>query len=290
MDFHKVEIEDLVKLDTIFKRQPYRICDYTINTIYAWRDFYHYECAYVGDGVIFRYIDDGKTVYSFPLVFETNPKEIIAKLPSKARFAMVPIENVEFLKANYQISYELDRDFCDYLYDIDSLATYKGKKNNKLRNHVNKFLSIYQDKLVLSEINSNDISDILLFLDKYEDKTIEDKSYHYDLAKCREIFRNYQIFKKYYIGFKVVIDGVLAGIVLGSVILDTAYMHIEKALKDYDGIYPYLTKVFSSEIQKRFSEVKYINREEDVGNEGLRKSKLAHHPLRLVEKYNVVML
>ena len=75
--------------------------------------------------------------------------------------------------------------------------------------------------------------------------------------------------------------------IIGEILFDTLYIHINKADKKYEGIYEFMNRVFILETVKNYPFLKYANMEEDVGDEGLRKSKLSYHPIVLLNKYNL---
>jgi hypothetical protein len=84
------------------------------------------------------------------------------------------------------------------------------------------------------------------------------------------------------------VDGVIVAIAIGEIIKDTLYCHIEKANRDYPGSYQMIVKEFSSDMRNSFG-IQYINREEDVGDLGLRTSKLSYHPTALLDKFCVLI-
>ena len=101
-----------------------------------------------------------------------------------------------------------------------------------------------------------------------------------------EIFEVLDHFDEYaFLGGILRVDGAIVGISMGEIVRDTLYVHIEKADVRYSGVYQKLVNCFAREFVT--DEVRYINREEDVGDPGLRKSKLSYHPVALQEKYTV---
>lgn len=90
-------------------------------------------------------------------------------------------------------------------------------------------------------------------------------------------------------GAFIEVDGNIVAMSVGEVVNDTLYCHIEKANRDYHGAYQMIVREFASHILEKYPDVKYINREEDVGDEGLRKSKLSYHPIDLLDKYCVLV-
>ena len=105
-----------------------------------------------------------------------------------------------------------------------------------------------------------------------------------ELEICIEVLENH---KKYnMLGGYLEVDGKTIGYSFGEIIGDTLFVHIEKADVSYHGAYQMLTNSFLREFAAGDS-VKYVNREEDCGDEGLRKSKLSYHPVELIEKTTV---
>ena len=288
--FKHIEYEDLPFIQSVVNKQTYRSCDYTVYNLYTLRDYYQYTYAKVGDGLMLRYIEDNEIVYSFPLVFKDSPYEFIESIKEKINFSMLSQEEVLKLEEKYQVEAKPERDYFDYLYEIDELSLLPGKRNNKLRNHVNKFNSMYEGKYTLSEITNEDGPRIAKFIEEYRDHENEDESYNHDLESCKDIFLNYDKFKDYFISYKLEIDGRIVAIASGEVIQDTVYLHVLKAFREYQGIYHFMNKSFCSKIKENYPHVIYVNREDDLGDLGLRKSKLQYHPLRFVEKSNVKML
>ena len=117
---------------------------------------------------------------------------------------------------------------------------------------------------------------------------IDKKQPHYDetgtaeLNETIDIIENREAFKAYTAAIKV--DGKIIAACVGSVMDDTLYVHIEKADLDYDGSY----QAIVSEFAKSFDNIEYINREDDLGEEGLRTSKLSYKPIYLLEKSHVI--
>lgn len=102
---------------------------------------------------------------------------------------------------------------------------------------------------------------------------------------CAEVAENYE---KYDMPAAVLsVGGRIIGFTVGEIIGDTFFCHIEKADTDYQGSYPMLTHLFLAKFMT--PAVKYVNREEDVGDEGLRRSKQAYHPCEMLKKYTVIV-
>ena len=88
-------------------------------------------------------------------------------------------------------------------------------------------------------------------------------------------------------GVYIEVDNKIVAFAIGEVIKDTLYVHVEKALKEYDGAFAFINQMFARYMKNY--DVKFINREEDLGNEGLRKAKESYHPEFMIEKYSVII-
>ena len=127
---------------------------------------------------------------------------------------------------------------------------------------------------------------IAKFLDRYAagvDKP--SASFHEDLAKTREVLGNYTTYDM--LGGMLLVEGEIVGFSLGEIVGDTLFTHIEKADRDYQGCYQMLVAQFAQQFAQ--DGVHFINREDDAGDPGLRKSKLSYHPVALLEKYTVTV-
>ena len=118
-----------------------------------------------------------------------------------------------------------------------------------------------------------------------EENNEYDDSMDEELIGIKKIFSHYDILKD---GIKVggiFIDNKLEAFTIGELLNpNMALIHIEKANPDIRGLYPFINQQF---LVNEFSQVEFVNREEDLGIPGLRKAKLSYHPIRFVEKYTV---
>ncbi len=175
------------------------------------------------------------------------------------------------------------RNNFDYLYLSEKMITLSGKKLHGKRNHINKFLKTYPD-FVYEELTKEHYEECMELYDEWctdhKEVTItqfdERSSVERALLNLDELGLTGGIIR---------IDGVLKAFTVGEQVLPTmSQIHIEKAAKDIDGLYPLINQMYA---QAHCSETEFINREEDMGLEGLRKAKLSYRPERMVEKYDV---
>ena len=169
------------------------------------------------------------------------------------------------------------------------MRTLKGRKNSKKRNHINYFLTEYNGRFEYRLLGKEDFDDCRALLDEWtinkeENDNIEE-GVDDERSGIEKLFTHYdQICDRLKIA-GIYIDGKLEAFTMGELLnKNMALIHIEKANPEIRGLYPYINQQF---LVHEFPEVEFVNREEDMGIEGLRKAKLSYHPCKLVEKYTV---
>lgn len=175
---------------------------------------------------------------------------------------------------------EYDRDSSDYIYFSEDLINLKGKKYHGKRNHFAK-LRDYE----YSPITENDINDCICFCARsYNDRA--DTADHSFIAEQYAINTYFSYFSELGLqGGMIKIGGEIAAVTIGEKLnSETFCVHIEKADTRFPGIYAGINKIFA---ENAAAGSKYINREEDMGIEGLRKAKLSYHPAFLLDKYTI---
>jgi len=172
-----------------------------------------------------------------------------------------------------------DRANFEYVYNAEDLCTLEGKKYHAKRNHINKLLASHSFEY--RAYTAEDYDACMSLYDAWlEGKGGITPSYQNEKWATEEALKNLDV-----LGLKcgmLYVDGVLEGFSVGEKFGDMAIIHIEKANPDLQGAYPLINREFA---RHEWSRVKYINREEDMGLEGLRKAKLSYYPAFFVEKY-----
>lgn len=173
----------------------------------------------------------------------------------------------------------------DYVYLSENLITLKGKKFHAKRNHINKITSLYPD-YVYENLNSSMVDECMELYDSWNVKHDEHTIDQYD--ERGSVVRAIKYMDKIGLtGGCIRIDGKMKAFTLGEKILpNMCQVHIEKADNDIDGLYPLINQEYAAH---RCAEVMFINREEDMGLDGLRQAKKSYRPVRMVEKYNAAL-
>jgi predicted acetyltransferase len=268
-------------------------CDYSIGAKYLWRDEFKIDYAIYNDTLIMKEsCDDYNTAFYYPIGKDVKGAlEEIEKYCQKEElplfFCCIDNEKASYLLERYPFSKVInERDWSDYIYTAEQFKTYSGKKLSGQRNHVNKFKKLYPD-YEFSVITKDDFSDIDKFLTEYERVTEFTSSMQVEEdKKLRDYIFSMQELNQ--VGGVIRVNGKIVALSVGERVRDTLIVHIEKGLREYQGVYP----TMASEFAKAFAVngVKYINREEDCGEMGLRISKLQYQPIEVKEKNNIEVL
>lgn len=291
LEFKKLDGNVEIIKDYVAKT-PIGFCDITIGTIYMWREEFVFDYAVVCDTLILKQSSkDYENAFFFPI--GENVDYALSLIQDYCAQNALPllfccIDNkyaVELAKRYSRLKVYNDRDWSDYIYTLDQFKTYSGKKLSGQRNHVNKFKRFYPN-FTFKEAQESDLPLIKDFLSEYESgEDFSMWSAKVEQQKVWDYVQNFSALNQ--CGGLIFVDGKLVALSFGEIVGDTLYVHIEKGLKTYDGVYPTL----ASEFAKRFGTngVKYINREEDCGDMGLRVSKLQYHPIEIKEKNFVIV-
>lgn len=298
MIFKDINMESRELLNPYFDLVDYEACEYCFNTLYMWQHLYK-TGYYIGDGfAVLVAENEGNTFSILPLAKKEDMPRVIKfvvdyfeKEQKKIYFRGITKEVVEFLKENYQgkFNYTEERDLFDYVYDGESMRELKGRKNVKKRNHINYFLKEYEGRYEYRLLDEKDFDACLDLVQEWTNNKEEngqvDEEMEEELVGIKKLFANYSILKDKLKIAGIFIDGKLEAFTMGEYINpNMALIHIEKANPSIRGLYPFINQQF---LVHEFSDVEFVNREEDLGIEGLRKAKLSYHPVRFVEKYTV---
>lgn len=295
--FKTIEISDKDWMTEAIKRSGFMSCEYSFANNLAWQRLNNTRVCSYKDYCLLRSEDNGAFYYDFPFGLNINSpfseyKEAIDFIMSdafekNADFILKTVskEAIERIKEVYGdvFSISTDKSTYDYIYSAESLIGLKGKKYHAKRNHIANLSNRCNWKYY--EINDNNINDALIFAVNI----FNDNDEYSTQSKIAEQFAINTYFSYYnelnLRGGIIVADGKIIALSIGeSINNDTFAVHIEKADRDYNGAYPAICNSF---LKNEASKYKYINREEDLGIEGLRKSKMSYYPLYLLEKYTL---
>lgn len=270
-----------------------RLCDFTVVNLYLWAGYFYKAYALEEDMLYLQLLTEDDTVaYAVPRG-SGDREEALRRLKQYAdstgekwMFSLVCDEELALLRRVFgdDITVTSAREWCDYVYDAKAMASYTGSAYAKQRNHKRRFERLYPAYRA-ERLTQEHIPAVCAFLQRFSDIRSKEEN---ALAEQEIAVAQTALLRMEDIGlFGVVlyVEDTLVGFSAGSRSADTLYVHFEKADTAFDGVYQMLVYVFASMFVDE--DIVCINREEDCGDEGLRRSKLAYHPIALLEKYNV---
>lgn len=299
LNFHSPTLEDKAWVDALLEGTEYFGCFCTFATFYLWKDLYATDVARLGGAFLTRGRDDeGNVYYMYPLGREYDIRACIAALRADAaalggRLLIYCAEQwqCDELRAAFpeEFAYEETRSEFDYLYRSEHLIELSGKKLHAKRNHVSKFMRMYPD-WVYETITTENLPECIDFAANWLEQAIAGED---DEERVRELcmensaialaLRHYKTLGM--VGGLLRVGGRVIAITLGEPLNRRVFVtHFEKADTEFDGAYAAINQQFAA---NQLASYEYINREEDMGLEGLRKAKLSYHPDILLEKYCV---
>ncbi|MEI3220071.1 MAG: phosphatidylglycerol lysyltransferase domain-containing protein [Lachnoclostridium sp.] len=291
LNFKRAELEDKELISHYFKHHTSRSCERTFVNVYLWSRHYKVQFAIVENALVFKSEDDGRLSFAFPAGEPENIKKALAVLKqySEERGYPFSLYNVtpdnferleEWYPGRFQIEYsEAD---ADYVYESEKLATLSGKKLHGKRNHINKFKAVYEGRWSYESITRENVEECFQMALKWRNQNgCED-----DIEKNAEMcvtLNSLRLFEELeLVGGLIRVDGEIVAFSIGEPICsDTFVVHIEKAYADVPGAYTMINQQF---VEHECMAYKYVNREEDTGEEGLRKAKRSYRPVFMVEK------
>lgn len=285
MEFKKAELESIDELTEGLSGYRGRICDISAGNLVFWSDYYDVS-YYLGEGgLALRFGDMDDVVSYYCGTNDALIRAIIEREGGSARFSCITAEEAEYFSAHYDCDEPLhSRDWDDYIYDAQDIVGLRGKRYNGQRNHINKFNRLYPDA-DFCEINEQNAGAVKEFVGRYF------RDFAYSKAKVAEyeeekLYEQLDNLERYRACTGVLtVGGKVVGFSIGEVVGETLIIHTEKADVAYEGVYPALVKLFAARYAT--DGVRYINREEDCGESGLRTSKLSYHPIEILGKYTL---
>lgn len=290
IDFRPISIEDKKYYEKLLADGRERGCEYSFANLYLWG---RQNMAVMNENIVFFSQFNRRSVYPFPLGAK-DKKAILDAIIRDARERGIPCritgiypEDKQLLDELYpdKFRYHCDRDAHDYVYDINDLADLAGRKYHSKRNHIKRFESSHPDYRT-EPIGENNIPSVIEMAEAwYEAKLLDDPhaDFHMERAALLKALRKFDELELE--GLVIKSDGKILAMTMGSLVSTTTVdVHFEKALSGVDGAYTIINREFARHIRSKYPEVKYLNREEDMGIEGLRRAKQSYYPHHMITK------
>lgn len=289
LDFHTPTLADKKWIDPLIENCGQIGCDISFATTFLWRNKYDIRVCNFENTLYKAYFNrDGVGGYAFP-IGEKPPKAMLDIIMRDAKdrsaeplIGMLSKTNAEILSHLYPDVFEFteERDSADYIYSRENLALLSGKKFHAKRNHISKFMRNNPDYCYKS-LDSSNFEDAYFVAHKWQmSNSTGDTS---ELLAIREALDNFSALELF--GGVLYVASRPVAMTIGSKINSSVCdVNFEKAV-DVDGAYA----VINNEFAKAHPEFLQFNREEDLGLDGLRKSKLSYNPDKILMKYTATL-
>lgn len=295
IEFHPICVEDREWMNEKLREEQPEACEYGFVNNFIWRNAYEVEVAQICGCGLIRYQDSKGYRFSYPFgngdkkaAIETLKAHCLEEFGLEYKLDLYPItdkhrnELITWFPGQYII--DADRDDFDYIYLVEDLASLKGKKYHGKRNHIARFMD--DDDWSYEPLTAENLKEcrglekewVSIHEDKWEEGVNE------ETIALQEAFDHYEEFGL--VGGLIRKGGKVVAFTIGEPMNDQMMVvHFEKAYPDLQGAYPMINQQF---ILHECGNYKYVNREEDVGDPGLRRAKLSYYPEILLRKYNAV--
>lgn len=298
LEFNPVTAQDIPKILPFFGLKPDKTCESVFLDCFLWREYYQIQCTiYQNKGILWRMEKDGVAYTSMPTCRQEDLPELLGVmrdyfnrvLGQPLRIYLADERSLEYLKLDpEEYTIQEAEDLKDYLYDGEAMRTLSGRKLHKKKNRVNAFMRAYEGRFEYRRLCCSDRQDVWEFLDRWRAHKVEPEEEMEELDQeivgIHEVLKNCSVLPVKMAG--VYIDGALQAFTVGSCNERErmAVIHIEKANSEFNGLYQYINQQF---LVREFPDVLLVNREDDVGLPGLRKSKMSYNPIGFARKFMV---
>lgn len=289
LEFRQITLEDRDRINTALEKSGFMGCEYSFANNLAWCRLADSRICFYKDFYIICAFDtpDGIPVINFPSG-EGNYTELFAELKKFAENSGSPLriggiteKALNFMTEIFPDSFTAvhDRDGSDYIYSRQALAELSGKKYHQKRNHLAAFNKYDYE---FSLIRESDIDECIYFLtENYNNKSDTERSAVAEQYAINTYFSNFSTLELS--GGIIRIGGEIKAVTVEERLNNETFcVHIEKADRSYSGIYAGINNCFVRSCMGAYT---YVNREEDLGIAGLRKSKLSYYPAFILNKY-----
>jgi hypothetical protein len=292
IEFRQIVLEDKEWIDNILACSDFRGAEYCFTNLFIWEEVFKSKIARHKDFLLFTSGSGDETKYLFP-PGKGDLKEAISLLEADANERGVPFKMIGLPPEAKSLVEELfpgmftfkpTRGSFDYIYESEKMISLAGKKLQSKRNHLNRFLETpgwsYED------ITPENLGEVRDFTIKWciANGCKDNQSKMWEICAVNKALSNF--FELRLKGGLIRIDGEVIAYSAGERInSDTLIVHIEKADSNIRGAYQAINREFAL---RHAASLQYINREDDAGEEGLRKAKESYYPAFMQEKYAAI--
>ncbi len=290
--FKDVSFDDIDLIKKYVNYENAWICDYSVGVITMWKDVLNLQIAFSEEMVYLKSNIKGKKERFYIPFGSGDLKKAVENIKEYAKEKNIELEFCstsfnhyiklqKYLDGEYY--YTPSRDYSDYVYSYNKLANLKGKKYHQKRNHISSFKRKYPDyKLV--KIDEQNIDRVKSFFEEFVVNVIPKDKSEITERECTRIALN-NFSRLGFVGAFLEVEGNIVAFTLAEQKGDLLIVHIEKADRNYSGSYAMINNEFLKSVSDL--NIKWINREDDSGEAGLRKAKLSYYPSFIAVKGNI---
>ncbi len=294
INFKPISLNDKELYEEYLKTSEPRGCNFSFANVFFWGE----QKIAEEDGCLLTFSRFGEyLVYPYPLG-NGDKKAVIEKVINDAnernipcRFSGLLNSECEELSALFpeRFIFKPSRNSDDYVYDINDLADLKGKKYHGKRNHLKRFFAEHKN-YTAEPLNENNIDKVKMMAEEWFKHREVPEGENFDMERhaLKKAFENHKE-----LGLETLVlmeNGEVLAFTMASRTTEEIFdVHFEKAQIDLEGGYTAINYLFANYIRDKYPEIKFLNREEDMGLEGLRKAKLSYRPKYMQEKISAVL-
>lgn len=289
-DFSPLSLEQLPKIQKFLDIRQYEESNHNLVNMIIWLEWYPLFCVEEENYLILLGIHEGELFIYMPLCEEQYFEEAIKRAKSIFDQYNVPFVLSCFTKEEMDKVLNIFPGYCacsargsyDYIYPVEKLISFSGKKLQKKRNHLNAFYLEYGQRYVYESFTIENVIECKTFLENWKAGVEDD----YLQAERKGAMRTLDLFGEIsYKGGCIRIDGEIKAFAIGSKLSNRMCQeNIEKADSEIRGLYQAMMKEF---LMHEFNDFVYVNREDDMDYENIRQAKMAYNPEYMIEKFRL---
>lgn len=299
LQFKPITIENINELLPYYNMRHNMTCDSVFLEGFIWKEYYNVRYAIWEDKAVLWLMENNGFCFSamplcreedLPAAFHAIEQYFNEELGFPLVINLADEYAVQYLnlpEEKYHVKEQVDSK--DYLYDAEAMKVLSGKKLRKKKNRINVFKREYEGRYEYRRLCCSDNQYVWKFLDRWREQKGEDVEEHldYEVRGIHDILKNCSELAVRMAG--VFIDDELQAFTMGSYnpVENMAVIHIEKANSEFNGLYQYINQQF---LLEEFPDITWVNREDDMGIEGLREAKMSYAPSDYARKYLVEQL
>jgi hypothetical protein len=288
-EFRDIDLSMQSNVNSILSAHPVEASEYTYTNMFAFRKTYNLKLSLLRDNLIILNDRDPASILC-PVGGNEIPETLEQVFEFLKQYSTAPfMERVPgpfintFLDGSNKYSVEESREHFDYVYDVKTLTGLKGRNFHDKKNKVNKFRNEYTYEYLT--LTPGLVSECIEFEDYWCEVKDCEKYYGLKRERCAILAMLENFEELNLTGGVIKTDGKITALTIGEKYLqDTMLIHIEKANVEIPGLYQVINQEF---LMHEADDCTYVNREQDLGIEGLRRSKMSYHPVRFNKKFRV---